>query len=112
VTPWPKYRFEQLVAEALDELPDDLVHVLDNVVVVVEDRNAEEPDVLGLYDGVPHTERTGHEGPDIVSIYRLALCDMCEDDEDLADEVYVTVLHELAHAAGIDDDRLHDLGWA
>lgn len=112
MTPWPKYRFEQLVAEALDELPDDLVHVLDNVVVVVEDRNAEEPDVLGLYDGVPHTERTGHEGPDIVSIYRLALCDMCEDDEDLADEVYVTVLHELAHAAGIDDDRLHDLGWA
>jgi predicted Zn-dependent protease with MMP-like domain len=112
VTPWPKYRFEQLVAEALDELPDDLVHVLDNVVVVVEDRNSEEPDLLGLYDGVPHTERTGHEGPDIVSIYRLALCDMCEDDEDLADEVYVTVLHELAHAAGIDDDRLHDLGWA
>lgn len=112
MTPWPKYRFEQLVAEALDELPDDLAHVLDNVVVVVEDRNAEEPDLLGLYDGVPHTERTGHEGPDIVSIYRLALCDMCEDDEDLADEVYVTVLHELAHAAGIDDDRLHDLGWA
>jgi predicted Zn-dependent protease with MMP-like domain len=112
VTPWPKYRFEQLVAEALDELPDDLVHVLDNVVVVVEDRNSEEPDLLGLYDGVPHTERTGHEGPDIVSIYRLALCEMCEDDEDLADEVYVTVLHELAHAAGIDDDRLHDLGWA
>ncbi|MDQ3739240.1 MAG: metallopeptidase family protein, partial [Actinomycetota bacterium] len=90
MTPWPKYRFEQLVAEALDELPDDLAHVLDNVVVVVEDRNAEEPDLLGLYDGVPHTERTGHEGPDIVSIYRLALCDMCEDDEDLADEVYVT----------------------
>ncbi|MGI8764384.1 MAG: metallopeptidase family protein [Ilumatobacteraceae bacterium] len=112
MTPWPKYRFEQLVAEALDELPDDLVHVLDNVVVVVEDRNSEEPDLLGLYDGVPHTERTGHEGPDIVSIYRLALCDMCEDDEDLADEVYVTVLHELAHAAGIDDDRLHDLGWS
>lgn len=112
MTPWPKYRFEQLVAEALDELPDDLVHVLDNVVVVVEDRNSEEPDLLGLYDGVPHTERTGHEGPDIVSIYRLALCEMCEDDEDLADEVYVTVLHELAHAAGIDDDRLHDLGWA
>ncbi|MDQ3739127.1 MAG: metallopeptidase family protein [Actinomycetota bacterium] len=112
MTPWPKYRFEQLVAEALEELPDDLVHVLDNVVVVVEDRNADEPDLLGLYDGVPHTERTGHEGPDVVSIYRLALCEMCEDEEDLADEVYVTVLHELAHAAGIDDDRLHDLGWS
>lgn len=110
--PLPKYRFDQLVAEALDELPDDLVHVLDNVAVVVEDRNDEEPDLLGLYDGVPHTERSGHEGPAIVSIYRLALCEMCEDDEHLADEVYVTVLHEIAHAAGIDDDRLHELGWA
>jgi predicted Zn-dependent protease with MMP-like domain len=109
--PVPRYRFERLVTEALDDLPDELLPVLDNVVVRVEDRNPEEPDLLGLYDGVPHTERTGMEGPDIVSIYRLALCDMCEDDEDLADEVYVTVIHEVAHAAGIDDARLHELGW-
>jgi predicted Zn-dependent protease with MMP-like domain len=110
--PVPKYRFERLVAEALDDLPDDLHHVLDNVVVQIHDRHPDEPTLLGLYEGVPHTERTGMEGPDVVSIYRLALCDLCEDDDDLADEVYVTVIHEVAHAAGIDDERLHELGWA
>ena len=108
----PRYRFERLVADALDDLPDELAAVLDNVVVVVEDRHPDEPDLLGLYDGVPHTERAGDEGPDVVSIYRLPLCEMCEDEDDLAEEVYVTVVHELAHAAGIDDDRLHELGWA
>ncbi len=110
--PIPRYRFEQLVAEAIDDLPDELVPVLDNVVVQIEDRNPDEPNLLGLYDGVPHTERTGAEGPDVVSIYRLALCETCDDLEHLADEVFVTVIHEIAHAAGIDDDRLHDLGWA
>ena len=108
----PRYRFEQLVAEALDDLPEELLPVLDNVVVRVEDRNTDEPDLLGLYEGVPHTERTGREGPDVVSIYRLALCEECDDEDDLAEEIYVTVIHELAHAAGIDDDRLHELGWA
>ncbi|HEU4841653.1 MAG TPA: metallopeptidase family protein [Ilumatobacteraceae bacterium] len=108
----PRYRFERLVADALDDLPDELLAVLDNVVVVVEDRHPDEPDLLGLYDGVPHTERSGEEGPDVVSIYRLALCEMCDDEDDLAEEVYVTVVHELAHAAGIDDERLHELGWA
>ena len=108
----PRYRFERLVAEALDDLPDELVPVLDNVVVHVEDRNPDDPELLGLYEGVPHTERTGHEGPDVVSIYRLALCDACDDEDDLAEEVYVTVIHELAHAAGIDDARLDELGWA
>jgi predicted Zn-dependent protease with MMP-like domain len=107
-----RYRFERLVADALDGLPDELAAVLDNVAVVVEDRHPEEPDLLGLYDGVPHTERIGDETPDVVSIYRFALCEMCADDDELADEVYVTVVHELAHAAGIDDDRLHELGWA
>jgi predicted Zn-dependent protease with MMP-like domain len=108
----PRYRFEQLVAEALDDLPDELLPVLDNVVVRVQDRHPDEPELLGLYDGVPHTERTGHEGPDVVSIYRLALCEACDDEDDLAEEVYVTVIHELAHAAGIDDERLDELGWA
>jgi predicted Zn-dependent protease with MMP-like domain len=110
--PLPRYRFEQLVADALDELPDELQPVLDNVVVQVADRDPDEPDLLGLYLGVPHTERTGQEGPDVVTIYRLALCDACDDLDELVDEVYVTVIHEIAHAAGIDDERLHDLGWA
>ena len=109
--PLPRYRFQRLVTEALDDLPEELHAVLDNVVVQIHDRHPEEPELLGLYEGVPHIERTGAEGPDVVSIYRLALCEMCEDEDDLADEVYVTVIHELAHAAGIDDDRLHDLGW-
>ena len=108
----PRYRFERLVAEALDDLPDELAGVLDNVVVQIADRNPDDPDLLGLYDGVPHTERTGHEGPDVVTIFRLPLCELCDDVDDLAEEVYVTVIHELAHAAGIDDDRLHELGWA
>ncbi|TFH13143.1 MAG: hypothetical protein E4H05_11410, partial [Acidimicrobiales bacterium] len=69
------------------------------------------PTLLGLYEGVPHTERNGTEGPDIVSIYRFALCEACADIDGLADEVYVTVIHEIAHAAGNDDDRLHELGW-
>lgn len=107
----PRYRFERMVADALDDLPDELQHVLDNVVVQVHDRNDLEPTLLGLYEGVPHTERSGQEGPDVVSIYRLALCDVCADLDELIDEVYVTVIHEVAHAAGIDDDRLHELGW-
>jgi predicted Zn-dependent protease with MMP-like domain len=109
--PLPRYRVEQLFTAALDDLPDELNCVLVNVVVVIEDRNPDEPDLLGLYDGVPHTERTGQEGPDIVSIYRRALCDACDDLDQLEAEVYVTVIHELAHAAGIDEDRLHQLGW-
>ena len=100
-----------MVADAIDDLPEELHHVLDNVVVQVEDRNPREPTILGLYEGVPHTERTGHEGPDIVSIYRLALCEICEDIDELAEEVFVTVIHEIAHVAGIDDERLHELGW-
>ena len=60
---------------------------------------------------MPHTDRSGIEGPDIISIYRLALCDACEDLDELAEEVFITVIHEVAHAAGIDDDRLDELGW-
>jgi predicted Zn-dependent protease with MMP-like domain len=112
VEPIPVYRFERMVAEAIDELPDELQPVLDNVVIRIEDRHDDDPSLLGLYDGVPHTERSGMEGPDVVTVYRLALCEMCDDIDDLADEVYVTVIHEIAHAAGIDDDRLHELGWA
>jgi predicted Zn-dependent protease with MMP-like domain len=107
----PRYRFERLVADALDDLPDELTGVLDNVHVRVEDRNPDDPELFGYYEGVPHTERTGGEVPDVVSIYRLALCEACDSEDDLADEVYVTVIHELAHAAGIDDDRLEELGW-
>jgi predicted Zn-dependent protease with MMP-like domain len=111
----PRYRFERLVTEifdaVLDELPPELLPVFDNVVVQVDDRHPDEPDLLGLYEGVPHTDRTGNEGPDMITIYRRPLCELCADEDDLADEIYVTIVHEVAHAAGIDDDRLHELGW-
>lgn len=108
----PRYKFEILVQEALDDLPDELLPVLDNVVVQVHDRHPDEPDLLGLYEGTPHTERLGDEIPDVVSVFRIPLCEMSADLDELAEEVYVTVIHEIAHAAGIDDDRLHELGWA
>ena len=106
-----RYKFEAMVADALDDLPDELLHVLDNIMVQIIDRNPDDSTLLGLYEGVPHTERNGTDGPDIVSIYRFALCEACADIDELADEVYVTVIHEIAHAAGIDDERLHELGW-
>ena len=108
----PRYRFEALVEAALDDLPDELLPVLDNVVIQIHDRNPDEPDLLGLYEGTPHTERIGDEFPDVVSIFRIPLCEMCADLDELAEEIFVTVIHEIAHAAGIDDDRLHELGWA
>ncbi|AMO59030.1 putative zinc metalloprotease [Mycolicibacterium phlei] len=108
-------RFEELVSEALDLIPPKLAEALDNVVVLVEARNEEEPDLLGLYQGVALTERDSwYAGslPDTITIYRDALLEMCESEEELVEEVAVTVIHEIAHHFGIDDDRLHELGWA
>jgi predicted Zn-dependent protease with MMP-like domain len=111
--PIPTARFEQLVDEALDEVPDELWARFDNVVVVVEDAHPEEPDLLGLYEGIPLTERWDYAGalPDRISIYRLALCAMCADEDELVEEIAITVVHELAHHVGIDDDQLHEWGW-
>jgi len=114
VRPVSLARFEELVADALDEVPAELMALLDNVVVLVEDRNPDEPDLLGLYEGYALTERGwDHSGalPDRIMIYREAICDICEDEDQVAEEVTVTVVHEIAHHFGIDDDRLHALGW-
>jgi predicted Zn-dependent protease with MMP-like domain len=111
----PEDRFEELVAEALDAVPGELMDLLDNVVVLVEDRHPEEPDLLGLYEGYALTERGADYGgalPDRIMIYREAICDVCEDEDQVAEEVTITVVHEIAHHFGIDDDRLHALGWA
>jgi predicted Zn-dependent protease with MMP-like domain len=112
--PIPLPRFERLVDEALDDVPDELWAQFENVAVIVEDQDDEEPDLLGIYEGIPLTERDEYGGalPDVIRIFRLPLCRMCEDEDDLIDEVYVTVVHEFAHHLGIDDDRLHELGWA
>ena len=112
--PIPRERFEELVADALDAVPAELTALMDNVVVLVEDRNADEPDLLGLYEGYALTERGWDYGgalPDRIMIYREAICDICSTPEDVVDEVTITVVHEIAHHFGIDDDRLHELGW-
>jgi predicted Zn-dependent protease with MMP-like domain len=111
--PIPEARFEHLVGEAVDGIPDELWDRFENVAIVVEDEHAEEPDILGLYEGFPLTDRLDYAGvlPDKISIYRLPLCAMCEDEEELVEEIRITVVHELAHHMGIDDDHLHELGW-
>lgn len=108
--------FEDLVAEALDTIPPELAALIDNVVVVVEDDAPEDdPDLLGLYSGVPLTERgSWYSGmlPDRISIYRRPTLAICDTTDDVVEEVGITVVHEIAHHFGIDDDRLHDLGYA
>ncbi len=115
MNPLPLARFEELVADALDEVPAGLMALLDNVVVLVEDRDAEEPDLLGVYEGYALTERGWDYGgalPDRIMVYREAICDICDDEEQVVEEVTITVVHEIAHHFGIDDDRLHALGWS
>lgn len=112
--PLPLPRFEELVGDAMDTIPDELFASFENVALLVEDRHEDEPDLLGIYEGVPRTERDEWGGglPDVIRIFRLALCDACEDERELVDEIHITVVHEFAHHLGIDDERLHELGWA
>jgi predicted Zn-dependent protease with MMP-like domain len=105
-------RFEEMVGEALDTLPADLARVMANVVVVVEDGT--DPHLLGLYEGIPLTERLSDYSaamPDRISIYRLAICAQCDTEDEVVREVRTTVVHEVGHHFGIGDDRLHELGW-
>lgn len=107
-------RFEELVGDALDLVPEEFQKALNNVVVLVEDRNPEEPSLLGLYEGIALTERDStYSGvlPDHITIYREALLEICGSEQQVVDEVAVTVVHEIAHHFGIDDQRLHELGW-
>ncbi len=108
-------RFDELVSDALDLVPPQLAAAMDNVVVLVQDRHLDEPDLLGLYEGVALTERdTSYSGalPDTITIYRGALLDFCDSEQEVVDEVAITVVHELGHHFGIGEDRLHELGWA
>lgn len=107
-------QFEVLVGEAIDLIPPDLLALIDNVVFLIEDYG-EEPEILGLYDGIPLTERGDYgigELPDRIFIFRHPILKICETHEDVVHEVITTVVHEVAHHFGIDDDRLHELGWA
>ena len=113
--------FEAAVQDALDSIPDKLARAMDNVAVFIEDdyvpKPGEDPDtvLLGLYEGVPLTERDSWWDagslPDRITIFREPILDLCVSREDVIHEVAVTVVHEIAHHFGIDDDRLHELGW-
>ena len=108
-------RFEEHVQRALASLPPDLARALENVEIVIEDEHPDDPDLFGLYEGVPLTERSSWDGgrlPDRITIYRRPLEeDFGDDPEELEHEIRVTVLHELAHYFGIDEERLEQLGY-
>ena len=108
--------FERLVVDELDLLPDDMVDGLENVVFVTESRPEDGSlDLLGLYDGVAMTERGAYgfgEFPDRIVLYREPLLAISEDLQELKDQIHVTLVHEIAHFYGLDDDQLHELGWA
>lgn len=109
--------FEDAVSDALDGVPAELLDLVDNVVVLVEDEppGSEPDDLLGVYEGTPITERDMSWAmgalPDRITLFRGPLTRMCDDREELLDEIAVTVVHEIAHHFGIDDERLHELGW-
>jgi predicted Zn-dependent protease with MMP-like domain len=106
--------FEIHVAEALDEIPAELAELIDNCVILVEDHPPPDmPDTLGLYSGIPLTERgqfyTGL--PDRIQIFRYPILAICATSEQVIEEIRITVVHEIAHHFGMDDKRLHELGY-
>ena len=106
--------FDEHVRAALDELPPHLAAALENLAVVVEDENPDDPDLFGLFQGVPLTEHSSAAPPgppNKISIYRLPLEESFPDPDELRDEIRITVLHELAHYFGIDEGRLWELGY-
>jgi predicted Zn-dependent protease with MMP-like domain len=108
-------RFEELVADALDEVPEELLNLMRNVVILVEDESPPGgPDLLGLYEGYALTDRGWSYGgvlPDRITIYRNPILRVADTEEDVVEEVVITVVHEIAHHFGISDARLHELGW-
>jgi predicted Zn-dependent protease with MMP-like domain len=106
-------RFEEMVDEALAGLPPQLAALMSNVAVVVEDTSGD-PDLLGLYEGIPLTERLSDYSavlPDRITVFRLPICAACDTEQDVIDEVRTTVVHEVGHHFGIEDERLRQLGW-
>ena len=108
-------RFEELVGEALDSIPEELAVHMENVAVFVQPR-ARSRNLLGLYQGVPLTARGNSYGigggnPDRITIYREPILARCRSEADVVRQVRITVVHEIGHHFGIDDDRLHELGW-
>ncbi len=111
----PDEVFDDLVDRAFAQIPRALTDLLDNVVLFIEDdAPAHDPDLLGFYDGIPLTERGDTYAatlPDRIFVYRRPILAMCESEAEVVEEVRITVAHEIAHHFGIDDDRLHELGY-
>ncbi|MGF6881682.1 putative Zn-dependent protease with MMP-like domain [Nocardia sp. GAS34] len=111
----PEDRFEELVGDALDRIPPELAHAIDNVVVLIEPRDRRDPHLLGLYHGIALTDRIdsqyGGALPDTITIFREPILEICDTAQEVVEEVAITVIHEIAHYFGIDEDRLHELGW-
>src|SRR4051812_48834919 len=110
-------QFEELVVEAIDTIPVELAGMVDNCVLVVEDYPPPDrpADLLGQYEGIPLTERGEfYSGvlPDKITVYRYPTLAVCDTVEEVVEEVHITVVHEIAHYFGIDDARLHALGYA
>jgi len=107
-------RFEDLIADALDAIPAELAVRMDNVAIFVEDE-AESRRLFGLYQGVPLTKRSGYGSggglPDKITLYRMTICASCSTEEEVAEQVHSTLIHEVAHHFGINDARLRELGW-
>ncbi len=107
--------FERLVIGELDALPDEMVAGLENLVFITQDRPEDGSlDILGLYDGVALTRRENYglgELPDRIILYREPLLAACATLDELKEQIRITLVHEIAHFYGIDDDQLHDLGW-
>ncbi len=106
-------RFEAMVGTALDSLPPRLGTQMRNVAVTV-DTTSTDLRLLGLYEGVPLTRRTSHYSsvlPDRITIFRHAICAICRSEDEVVEQVRRTVIHEVGHHFGIDDARLHELGW-
>ena len=105
--------FEEHVRAALDAVPPELARGLENVAVVVEDEHPGDPDLFGSFHGVPRTERSslGPSSPATITIYRRPLEEAFPEPEELEREIRITVLHELAHYFGIDEQRIDELGY-
>lgn len=107
-------RFEELVDLGLAQVPPELLNRLENAVILIEDYHPDGPHILGLYEGVALPDRTFDYSahlPDAIWIYRGALQDYCRTEEELVEQVKITVVHEIGHYFGLDDDELHRLGW-
>lgn len=106
--------FEDLVGEALDLVPPLLLDAMDNVAILIEPQHPTE-NLYGLYEGVALTERAANYSgylPDTITIYRIPILTHTHSVEEAREQVAITVVHEIAHHFGIDDERLDELGWA